>query len=82
MAHLMISGKPPPFYRATLHRACKEHILQHAALCPSIRGVSVKPHMPVITRTITPCRPEHSIAATMLLWPQGVKGKALESAIL
>ncbi|CAH2233315.1 jg6235 [Pararge aegeria aegeria] len=61
----MVSGIPSSKNRAKLHRVCKEHVLQHAALFPSTLGAVVKPHEPVITKATTPFRPEHSIA-TML----------------
>ncbi|CAH2267842.1 jg12919 [Pararge aegeria aegeria] len=48
------------------HWAFKEHVLQRAALCPSTRGGSVEPHLPVITTATTPFTPKHIIAIMLL----------------
>ncbi|CAH2232712.1 jg5336 [Pararge aegeria aegeria] len=58
----MVRGKPSPINGATLRWACKEHLLQRAALCSSTLGVSVETHVPVITAAPTLFRPKHNIA--------------------
>ncbi|CAH2238858.1 jg6838 [Pararge aegeria aegeria] len=73
-------GKSKPTNKDILSRACKELVLQHAALCPSTLGVDAKPQLPVTSPATTLFRPEQSLA-TMLLRGRNKHGNPGTSSV-